>query len=286
MSDARIRELERRWRESGAEEDRLAWLTAQERWGEAEALAILGGVHANLPALDAVLEDLEERGVRRVVCLGGLVGYGPDPVEVVERIRERCSVVLRGRWEDALVRGNRYFNQRARECLEWTSARLSEAGEGSWDRLRYLGALPERERAEPDLYVYGTPGAPVHGHFLYETIRHREGGGYGFQEAFREFERYLFTANANQPLVATQDQECFPPVDLKHRYRFEGRPAVIHVGSVGQPRDRDRRACYVILREDEVEWRRVPYDFEETARRIEAAPGLSDVFAGRLRAGV
>lgn len=286
MSDARLRELERRWRESGEEEDRLAYVAAQERAGDVEVLAVLGGVHGNLQALQAVLADLEERGVRRLVCLGGVVGYGPNPVEVLELLRERCEFVLRGRWEDSLVRGNRYFGHNARRCLEWTRRRLVEASSESWDRVRYLGQLPLRRDEGRDLYLYGTPGAPIHGRFILEDIRHRELGGLGFQESFEDFERFLFTAAANRPLVATRDQECFPPVDIQRTYRCEDRPAIVHVGSVGQPRDRDTRACYVILRGDEVEWRRVEYPVEETARLIEATPGIPRVFAQRLRAGV
>tara|TARA_R110002072_G_scaffold13065_1_gene55380 strand:+ start:1001 stop:1870 length:870 start_codon:yes stop_codon:yes gene_type:complete len=289
MSDAKLRELERRWRETGAEEDRLAWLVASERAGESVPVAILGCLHANLEALTAVWADMLSQGVGRAVCLGDLVGYGPNPLEVVDQVRRRCEWSLLGNHDEALLLGARNFGLNSRRAIEWTRTRLAPR---FWsrrtvrERWAYLETLSLQRAIGEDLFVHGSPRDPTIEYIQREDIFN--GNLEKFEEIFAApFERFLFVAHSHMPSLIQRDLTYLTPSDLGGSYEHQGQQQVIvNVGSVGQPRDRDPRACYLIQRGPRLEWRRVAYDVETTARKIEALPELSDALAQRLREGI
>ena len=91
--------------------------------------AILSDIHANLEALTAVLADIDRLGVERILCLGDLVVYGPDPVACIDIVRERCEVVILGYFDQAVIFGDLGFGSSGFESIQWTRTRLDSPTE-------------------------------------------------------------------------------------------------------------------------------------------------------------
>jgi diadenosine tetraphosphatase ApaH/serine/threonine PP2A family protein phosphatase len=102
---------------------------------------------------------------------------------------------------------------------------------------------------------------------------------------FSRIDRYCFQGHTHIPGVFTENGEFFSPDECEHRFPLDGAKLMVNVGSVGQPRDSDPRACYVILTDEEVEFRRVEYPFEETISKIYSVPELDNMLGDRLREG-
>lgn len=238
--------------------------------------AVLSDIHGNLEALAAVLAEVDRLGVDRVCSLGDIVGYGPDPAACVEIVRNRASVSLMGN-HDAAVAGLaslKEFNEFARWAVEWTAARLESP------QIAYLAALPYTGRAPGVLLVHASPIEPEGWHYIH--------GLPDIGEHFAAFaERLCFVGHSHRPgIYAIRGTQSF----ARHREREtlgEGLRYLVNVGSVGQPRDRDPRAAYVIHDEDGnyVEVRRVAYPVEKTQERMRAA-GIPNFLIDRLSAGV
>lgn len=238
--------------------------------------AIFSDVHSNLPALEAVLEAIRREKPDRLLCLGDLVGYGPHPREVLERIRGLSCPVIGGNHDLAAIGrlDASCFNLFARQAVEWTATQLTEL-----DR-QYLGSLPLTLEIGPIAAVHGTRDHPEE--FLYlQTVEHATG-------LLADQPRFLGVfGHTHVPLAfvdrASQVSLTFAPqVELKGAHR-----ALVNVGSVGQPRDEDSRAAFVLFDDEKlrVSIRRVPYDIEAVALDIHAA-GLPHLLGDRLRFGV
>lgn len=241
--------------------------------------AILGDVHANLTALDAVLEAVDAAGVHRIVQVGDVVGYGSSPAECIERMRERRALVVKGN-HDAACTGEldaRMFNDAARAAVDYTRARLGR------DDLRWLSKLPYTAATEHFSVTHGTLDEPE----LFEYIQRPEDGDGSF-EALRH--PVCFLGHTHRPVSLMR------LADAPHRtsYTFAERVeladtigALVNVGSVGQPRDDDPRAAWALYDSETrtVELRRLDYDIEEEANRIIRA-GLPKILADRLFLGI
>lgn len=239
-------------------------------------IAILSDIHGNLEALEAVLADIEGTGTGLLWSLGDIVGYGPSPAECVEIVRSRAAVSLRGN-HDAAVTGSTpidYFNAFARSALEWTVTRLDAAQSG------YLSALPIVHRAPGLLLVHASPVEPERWHYIR--------GLADVEEHFGAFsEKLCFVGHSHQPGIYSVDRDRRI---AQHPGRDSLRPGMRHIvnaGSVGQPRDRDPRACYALLDDAEatVELRRVPYPVAKTQAKMRAA-GLPGYLSERLAVGL
>jgi predicted phosphodiesterase len=258
-------------------------------------LAIFSDIHANLPALEAVLADIDARQPDAVYCLGDLVGYATWPNEVVESIQSRHIPTIAGNYDVGVGAGSadcgcayetELDNQRGVESIAYTNSVVTE------EVRTYLRGLPRHlrlsfseskgtfdlKRTFEVLMVHGSP---------------------------RRINEYLFVDRPDSSLLrmmgtASADVMLFghthkpyhkvlsEEVEGQARYRH-----AINLGSVGKPKDGDPRACYVLLdvadeptnsRADriEVEFVRVPYDVERAAQAVEASP-LPDAFAQMLR---
>lgn len=237
--------------------------------------AILSDIHGNLEALQAVLDDAASR-TDAMLCLGDVVGYGPDPVRCLDAVATRVVAMVGGNHEHA-VAGRLsldWFNPYARAAAEWTHERLDD------DQRSYLGGLPLVAEVADATIVHASPARPEEWHYLVEPED-------GF-EAFAAFAtRLCFVGHSHRPAVwslGSSGPEYTPgPVDI----RLEaGRRYIVNVGSVGQPRDRDPRAAYVIwdVEARRIEGRRVVYDVAATRQKIVQA-GLPKFLADRLRVG-
>jgi len=238
---------------------------------------ILSDIHANEPALRAVLADLAGQGVARVLCLGDLVGYGADPRPVLETVATRAAVVVAGNHDHAAV-GQvdlDWFNPYARRAAEWTAEQLAP------DHARYLAGLPLTAEHDGATLVHASPRNP--GAWSYLVTR---GDG---ARAFSAFATALcFIGHSHLPAVWVLHEDGrldFDPAPGRV-HLTPGARHLVNVGSVGQPRDGDPQAAYAVWDPEAgaVEIRRVPYDVAEARRRIHAA-GLPRILGDRLLRG-
>ena len=239
---------------------------------------ILSDIHANIDALDAVLEAASAEW-DQVIVLGDLVGYGAEPNQVIERVRElEPTVVIRGNHDKAScgLDDGENFNQIARFAALWTQQQLTP------EHRQYLRDLRQGP-AEIDERVEICHGAPFdEDHYIFDAV--------DAQRALEAAQRpvclfghthlpVIFTANGPQLSADLPDDDA-------QILRFEpGALYLVNPGSVGQPRDGDPRAAFGVYQSDgAIVFRRVEYDVAQAQRRITAA-GLPQTLANRLAMG-
>ncbi len=237
---------------------------------------VLSDIHGNYTALEAILKEAGK--VDAVWCLGDLLGYGPDPNDVVKKIRslKNCTCLLGN--HDAAVLGRmdlEAFNRDARLSVEWNQRVLKP------EHIDFMKTLPEKTVIEHVTLAHGSPRNPI-----WEYILDWQIAMYNFE--FFETD-YCFVGHTHIPVVyeMTEDEANYhleilnptSPVELKPR-------AIVNPGSVGQPRDRDSRAAYAFFDTSTNIWtpQRVLYDIEGVKTRIRTA-GLPDRNAVRLDDG-
>ncbi len=240
--------------------------------------AIITDIHANLPALEAVVARASAVGVERWVCLGDTVGYAAQPNECCELVREKVSFSLLGN-HDAAVAGRMsydYYYEAARVALEWTAKRVSA------DNLAWLRSLPYTVREGDIEYSHGSPLQPEQYEYIYMAEQAEE-----LLPVLADLADVTFIGHAHLPrafsLTATGVEDVWAEtVEIRPGAKY-----IVSVGSVGQPRDHDPRACFAVWDDvaRRVEYHRVDYPVATTAERIFEA-GLSEHFGRRLFAGI
>jgi diadenosine tetraphosphatase ApaH/serine/threonine PP2A family protein phosphatase len=246
--------------------------------------AIISDVHSNLEALEAVFADIAGQNIHEIYCLGDIIGYGPNPRECLDLVRTRCKVTLLGNHDQAAIFDPKGFNPAAERATFWTRKQLEapipnrQAAEERWE---FLGELPTTHRDGDFLFVHGSPRKPVDEYIFPEDIYNPR----KMQAIFGLVRRYCFQGHTHSPGIYTEDLQFYSPDEIDHTYRLGDPKVLCNVGSVGQPRDGDPRACYVVLEEPTIRFRRVPYDFEKTIDKIRDNPDLDDFLGGRLRDG-
>jgi len=243
--------------------------------------AILSDIHSNLEALQAVLDDIARHPVEAVYCLGDTVGYGPNPRECLDLLMARRPVALMGNHDQAILRQPWNFNLVAESALHWTRARLEElvpSPEAADRRWAFLHHLRWGHWEDGLLFVHGSPSDPIQEYVFPEDACDPR----RMRRLFAEVERCCFQGHTHQPGIFVEPGEFFNPEELDGEYRLGRRKVMCNVGSVGQPRDGDPRACYVLLDGETIQFRRVEYDVGATARKIYAAEGLDDSLGLRL----
>lgn len=271
--------------------------------------AIISDIHGNLEALQAVLADIDQRGVKEIVCLGDVVGYGPNPRECLDLVAERCRVCLMGNHDHAVLYEPLNFNTAAERACYWTRQVLEDEGDAKRRNRRweFLGKLPVRIKERDLLYVHASPRRPINEYIFPEDVFTNP------QKVLANFERLdarvCFVGHTHQPGVFLDDPYFDPPHELPDSpyYEVEDERAIVNVGSVGQPRDKDPRASYVVIHRrddngeldrteslvaaalgctiDQIEFVRIEYDIDATAKKILAEPELDDMLAHRLYEG-
>jgi predicted phosphodiesterase len=227
--------------------------------------AIFSDIHANPQAFDEVVEDARAQGAGRFLCLGDVVGYGPDPRGAVKRVRAVCDVALMGNHDAATAGLISAWSFRTEARLQ--AAR--HAKELAADDLEWLRGLR---------YAYRAPGgafAAAHG-----TLAHPERFGYIFREvearmAFSAMKgvRLLFVGHTHASMWCSQDDGGRIEAGRSDELKLEkGRLYIANVGSVGYPRC-EGESVYALYdtRRRVVRWRRVPFDFDGYASRMEAS---------------
>jgi len=239
-------------------------------------IAVISDVHGNLEALEAVLAEIDRSAVDLLYSLGDVVGYGPSPAACLDAVRRRAAVALLGN-HDAAVAGLislDEFNEFAGSTISWTAGQLDDG------QIAYLGLLPYTYR-EPDLLlVHASPIEPERWRYIHGMI--------DVDEHFAAFaERLCFVGHSHRPGVYTATCQGGVARRGVRETLQAGQRYLVDVGSVGQPRDRDPRAAYVLYDTTDgcIEVRRVVYPVERTQERMRTA-GLPAFLIDRLGAGV
>ena len=254
-------------------------------------VAVISDVHGNLEALRSVLADIDAQGATEILNLGDMVGYGPEPEACVTLLRERGVPTVLGNHEyglaEAQARG--FFNPQARKALDRTRELLSD------DSVMYFRTLPRTMEAHGALFVHGCPPGQV-SKYLYELDDE------ALREALALYPHPLCFAGHTHELERIS---FFPGAEpgpgpggsrgrIEHKRLGKG-PAsldgrarhIVNIGSVGQPRDGNNKAKYVLWEPGDagaatrIDVRFVPYDIARTAARI-VEVGLPRVYADRL----
>ncbi len=217
--------------------------------------AIISDIHANVAALEAVLADIVHRKIDKKVCIGDIVGYCADPVEAIDLTRS-FDTVLMGNHDCAInnITLVEKFNFHARLAIEWTVEKLNPA------EKQYLASLPLTAVDGNITFVHATPRDPQDWGYIINID--------DALDAFNYFGTQIcFVGHTHNPVVVNEKGSVIleKKVQLRSDCRY-----LINVGSVGQPRDGDPRACYVIYNSETgvVEYVRVSYNIGQTQSRM------------------
>ncbi|MFM2093286.1 MAG: hypothetical protein RIS70_410 [Planctomycetota bacterium] len=265
---------------------RLFAFTRDSVWGERRASvkrALISDIHANLEALRAVLGDIRQQGISEIICLGDVIGYGPNPCECLDEVIRCAKITILGNHDQAAIFDPSGFNPVALRAVYWTREQLNERGSPSainkrWD---FLGELPVRYRDGQDLFVHGSSREPTNEYVFPEDVYNNN----KMETLFQKVDRYCFQGHTHIPGIFTAKRDFVTPEDCNYEYALTGDKMMVNVGSVGQPRDGDPRACYVVLTDQSLSFRRVEYDFEVTAQKIYDIPDLDDMLGDRIKSG-
>lgn len=238
-------------------------------------IAIFSDIHGNLEALETVLSHIDQQGADELICLGDVIGYGANPNECVEIVRKRCKVILAGNHDFAATGKTdiSFFNPYAKQAVQWTHNALKP------ENFEFIANLPLLNYDEDRIYVHATPSRPEQWGYIMSNM-----------EALREFSffarKVCFVGHSHFPVVIEfKDARClFKQVE---QLQFEADTRyIVNVGSVGQPRDGDWRACYITFDTETqtVQYYRLEYDVSSTQQKIRDA-GLPDMLAERLVLG-
>ena len=230
-------------------------------------VAVLSDIHANLGALTEALRLCELHNVDSAICLGDVVGYGPDPGPCIDLVRTSCEACVLGNHDEAVATGQgfEFLPKDGREVARLHRTMLSD------EQLAWLKTLPLRHLAHGATFVHASPDDPGAWHRLdfFHTVRAQ----------FSAFDTPIcFVGHSHVPAVASDKVGVFR---VRRGYRF-----LVDVGSVGQSRDGDSRLAFALFDSEDFSYEliRAHYDVERTAARIREE-GLPRRLATRLREG-
>ena len=224
--------------------------------------AFVSDIHANLEALEAVFKDIEGQDVDEVICLGDIVGYGANPNECADLVRQKCTYILLGNHDAAAVNllATHHFNSHAKIAIEWTSANLNN------DVRSFLLSLPLVLTRETLTLVHSTPYEPN----MWYYITSLEEAAFNFQYFDTQV---CLVGHTHIPIMIVLDEKKEVYVHQASQINLhdikESR-ILINVGSIGQPRDRNPDSCYAILDTilGDFFYRRVPYNIEKAQAKM------------------
>lgn len=238
--------------------------------------ALLSDIHSNIEAFDAVLADVKAVGVDRLLFLGDIVGYGPNPNECIDRLLSVADLSLGGNHDWAVVGKTPadYFNPFAREAVEWTMKALREDHKDFLKRTRAIDIFDGFQVA------HSSPMRPEEWRYIMSQKEALD--NYPYIET-----DICFIGHSHQPIIIEYRNEreirvfrdAYKILDHESKY-------VINIGSVGQPRDGNVNACWVFYDSEvgSVEFRRVPYDIPAVQKKM-AKIGLPRYLIDRLAIG-
>lgn len=236
-------------------------------------VAVLSDIHGNAEALDAVLEQCDALEISRIVCLGDVVGYGADPGYCVDVIRDRADVLVAGNHDRAAVglEDLSSMNDLAAEAIQWTMDALT----GS--HIDLLTRLPLEHREGDWHFVHGSPERPATFPYIFSSSE--------AAAALKATDaRLTFVGHSHRAFIYSEDEG--EVVSVEGLIAAPNARCLVNVGSVGQPRDRDPRASFGVVDDENLalELVRVAYDLPRAQAKILEA-GLPPFLAERLSVG-
>jgi predicted phosphodiesterase len=237
--------------------------------------AIFSDVHANLEALEAVLEDARERKCTHFVCLGDVVGYNANPHECVERVRGMDCPIVKGNHDEqaSLIESSRDFNELAEQAIAWTRDNLTA------DDKEWLRALRLQRQVRDFTIVHATLDTPEQWGYVFNNLD--AAASFTYQHT-----TVCFFGHTHVPMAFIRDDNGVRRLRIEQLRIEMSKKYFINTGSVGQPRDSEWRAAYCTydIENNIVEQRRVKYDLAIAQKKIVKA-GLPPLLAQRLAIG-
>jgi predicted phosphodiesterase len=237
--------------------------------------AVLSDIHSNLEALQVVLKHTEQQKCTHYICLGDIVGYGPNPRECLQIIRELNCPVVMGNHDEYCATNHDLagFNLMASDAIKWTREQLDE------DEKNWLHGLKYVRNVESFTIVHATLDLPEKWAYVFDKLA--ASASFNYQHT-----SVCFNGHTHVPIAFVRGPTGIQG-GLYTRIKIEvGRKYFINVGSIGQPRDRNPKASYVIfdLINNLIELHRLNYDIPTTQKKIRAA-GLPVSLADRIAQG-
>ena len=236
--------------------------------------AVLGDIHSNLEALTVVLEDAAERGANAFVCVGDVVGYNANPAECLEKIKEIDAVVCRGNHDHYCSHDEclEDFHPLAANVIDWTRKQLTSA------QLQYLKELKYYVRLNGFTVVHSTLDMPEKWGYVFDSLE--ANAHFNYQST-----SLCFHGHTHVPLVFEKSSRA-RRLNVDKLNLSLGVKYFVNVGSVGQPRDGNPDASYVLynMENREIEFRRLKYDVAKAQRKVRKV-GLPERLAERLALG-
>lgn len=271
--------------------------------------AVISDIHGNLEALEEALRDIDRRQIRTIYCLGDVVGYGASPKECLDLVIERCETILCGNHDHAVFYEPTNFNVGAEKAAYWTRQVLEDETSKARRNRRWevLGRLPTYFEAKGLLMVHASPRRPVNEYLFPEDVYTNPSKILDNFKRLRPSHMACLVGHTHVPGVFLDDPSFDPPNELPETNIYTitvDEKAIINVGSIGQPRDRDPRLGYTLFYEkgevpegydpphvgpDEnyliAQFVRLEYDIEKAARKVFDTPELDDFLGTRLFEG-
>lgn len=248
-------------------------------------LAIISDIHGNLEALEAVLGKIQELDISQVICLGDIVGYGPNPLECLDLVREHCQERVMGNHDFGVLYEPANFNVGAEQACFWTRSELLSKSQAKQRRARttFLGSAPVKIKHDQKSFVHGSPRRPINEYIFPDDVYSNANK---LSSIFERMDSFCFVGHTHFAGVFLPDPDFYSPKELDYHFDFDtAERAIINVGSVGQPRDREPRASFVTINETRVEFIRVEYDIQKVVDKIRAVEQLDDFHGLRLLEG-
>ena len=239
-------------------------------------IALISDVHANLEALEKVLRDIEKEGVEKIHFLGDAVGYGCDPNKCVRLINKHCDIKLLGNHDYAAMglESLENFNYIAQTSIEWTQKKLTDIS------ISILADFDISTTFLDYFLVHSSPGTPEDWDYILGTNE--------AEEQFGRFEQSVcLVGHSHLPIIfAKKEKSKISIISKKAIELNKDIKYIINVGSVGQPRDNDPRACYLIIDTEipKIFYKRVEYDIDKTQEKMRKAV-LPDFLIDRIALG-
>lgn len=244
--------------------------------------AVISDLHSNIEATEAVLEDIKRQGIEEIYCLGDVIGYGPNPNEVINLSGKFIFTII-GNHDEAVLTGKGLegFNPLAATAALWTRGEISYPAvsrELSARNSQYLKNMKTKVKKDIFLFAHGSALSNM------EYINNYDATQETFRYMAKNGIQICFVGHTHRPGIFIEGDFNMMPYDAADPHVFEkNKKMIVNVGSVGQPRDQNHNACYVIVDDNRFYYRRVEYDVEKTIKKIYEIKQLDNFLGNRLR---
>jgi diadenosine tetraphosphatase ApaH/serine/threonine PP2A family protein phosphatase len=239
------------------------------------------------------LDDIDQRGIKTIYCLGDVLGYAANPAECLDLVIERTKNCVQGNHDYAALYEPTNFNSGAEAATFWARKVLEAETDTDTCRRRwdYLGNQKMRWTLKHKMgdvgavldFVHASPRRPINEYVFPDDVYTTTGK---MSALFERVEHICFVGHTHLPGVFLEDPDFYTPDELGGSYPIiPDEKAIINVGSVGQPRDRDNRASYVYIEDNHVNFVRLAYDFKAAAAKIYDIDELDNFEGDRLADG-